>query len=244
MKRYAKIILLVALTTLLLLLPACSRSVSKAPVASPTPTGEAPFPFTTPDALSAIKTQTAVALTPAVAATNTPQVVMATVEATEASETGVESGSTTGTGGSTENGAADTEAGGGVNAPASSEEESYSIPDITRPATYTLQKGEWPICIARRFDLDISAFFAANGLNMNSKPGVGVTLNIPSSGTWSSNYGTRTLKAHPANYTVLAGETVYGIACKFGDVSPEQILAANGLSNASDVQSGMNIRIP
>lgn len=224
MKHYAKILILISLA-LFLALTGCSRSASRAPVTSPTSTGEAPFPYTTPDAMSAIMTQTAVAQAPVAEPSATPEVVVVTEEPPQA------------------------EAGGGQEAPTSApatspEKEAVSIPPITRPTTYSLQKGEWPICIARRFDLDISSFFAQNGLNMNSKPGVGTVLKIPGAGNWSSNYGNRALKSHPATYNVVSGDTVNSIACKYGDVSPEQILAANGLSNTSDIQAGMNLNIP
>ncbi|MBE0697780.1 MAG: LysM peptidoglycan-binding domain-containing protein [Anaerolineaceae bacterium] len=222
MKHYTKILLLVTLA-LLLPLTACTLSASKAPVATPTPAGEAPFPFTTPDAMGTIKTQTAVALTPVVAATNTPKVVVATAVPTKAPETVTNPSTTT----------KDEQSGGGV-----------TIPAVARPTTYTLQKGEWPICIARRFNLDLSSFFASNGLSMQSKPAVGVVLKIPASGTWSANYGARALKAHPTTYTVVSGDTIYTIACRYGDVAPEQILAANSLSSAGDIKSGMKLNIP
>ncbi len=236
MKHSTKLFLLVAVA-LLLLLPACNRSVSKPPVLTPTPSAEAPFPFTTPDAFSAIKTQTAVALSPNLAATGTPQVVVATVEATAAAETSEASAETP----TTESEPATSQESSSSAQEASS---SVSIPEIVRPTTYTLQKGEWPLCIARRFDLDISSFLSANNMTMDSKPGVGTVLTIPSSGNWSSNYGSRALKSHPTTYTVASGDTIYGIACKFGDVSPEQILAANGLSSASDISAGMKLNIP
>jgi hypothetical protein len=222
MKRYTKILLLVAFA-LLLTLTACNRSASKAPVDSPTPSGEAPFPFTTPDAMSTIKTQTAVALTPVMAPTNTPEVVVATAEPTKAPESSSSSSTTT---------------------EEKSSQSSVSIPEVTRPTTYALQKGEWPICIARRFNLDISALFAMNGLNMSSKPAVGTVMKIPSSGNWSANYGARALKAHPTTYTVVSGDTIYTISCRYGDVAPEQILAANSLSSANDIKSGMKLNIP
>ncbi|MFZ6021265.1 MAG: LysM peptidoglycan-binding domain-containing protein, partial [Chloroflexota bacterium] len=108
--------------------------------------------------------------------------------------------------------------------------------------TYTLQKGEWPICIARRYNLDLNAFFSANNLNMNSRPAEGTVLMIPATGTWSS--GPRALKAHPADYTVKAGDTIYSIACDFGDVDPMAIAAANNLQAPYTLKVGDVIRIP
>ena len=116
------------------------------------------------------------------------------------------------------------------------------IPTLTRPATYTLQKGEWPICIARRYNLDLAGFFSANNLTMNSRPDVGKVLNIPASGTWSS--GPRALKTHPADYTVQAGDTIYSIACDFGDVDPLAIAVANNLQSPYTLTSGAKLRIP
>lgn len=237
MKHSTKMLLLVGVV-ILLLLSACTRSISKPPVLTATPSAEVPFPFTTPDAFSAIKTQTAVALFPDLVATSTPEVVVATVEEAPAPETSESSGDEA-------TAAPDT---GSVPVQEPQPEQppvsNVSIPEIVRPATYTLQKGEWPLCIARRFDLDISSFLAANGMTMESRPGVGVVLTIPSSGSWSANYGSRSLRAHPATYTVASGDTIHGIACKFGDVSPEQILAVNGLSSAGDISAGMKLNIP
>lgn len=117
-----------------------------------------------------------------------------------------------------------------------------AIPTLTRPETYTLQKGEWPICIARRYDLDVSTLLSANGLNMNSSPAEGSVLKIPASGTWNS--GERELKAHPTDYTVVSGDTIYKVACAYGDVSPEGIAAANGLAAPYSLTAGQVLRIP
>jgi LysM repeat protein len=220
MQKNFKIILLVALA-LLLTLTACNRQASKAPVTVPTATGEAPFPFTTPGDMTQFGTQTAIASTPGAGAAATPQVIIAT-ETPQAEAQPAQ-----------EQPAAQPEAAQVINTPV-----------IERPGTYSLQKGEWPICIARRYNLDIPSFFAANGLNMNSKPAAGTTLKIPSSGSWNASYGARALRQHPTTYTVASGDTVYTIACYFGDVDPASILAVNGFANASDVKTGQTIKIP
>jgi LysM repeat protein len=225
MRRLPKIVLLIAVVVLLSM-AACTRQASTGPAAVPTTDGEAPFPYTTPsNNLEALGTLTAIAELPQTDATATPQILLETPADQP-----------------------DTEAGGGIAqqdtpvppAPVAA----ANIPPITRPESYTLQRGEWPICIARRFDLDISTFFQANGLSMASKPKAGAVLRIPSSGTWSANYGSRSLKSHPTTYQVGSNDSVYSIACAFGDVSPEQILAANNLSSAGDIRAGMTINIP
>lgn len=114
-----------------------------------------------------------------------------------------------------------------------------------RPNTYTLKTGEWPVCIARRFNLDIEKFFKANNLNMQSRLNAGTVLTIPDSGTWNAaSYGPRALHEHPTTYNAAAGETAQSIACYFGDVYPEAIFAENNLNPANGVQAGQTLKIP
>jgi len=232
MKQYIKLVLLV-IFALSLTLTACQRPASRAPVNTPTPGDEVPFPFDTQDAISIIRTQTAIALNPPAQPTETAVVQVETVAAPQEEQQQQE----------------EAQEGGGIQAtatqaPAEQQSQQVEIPEVTRPSTYTLQRGEWPICIARRYNLELSSFLSMNGMNMNSKPAVGTVLRIPSSGTWSAAHGSRALKPHPTTYTVAAGDTIYTIACSYGDVAPEQILAANGLSNASEIQAGMQLQIP
>ncbi len=112
----------------------------------------------------------------------------------------------------------------------------------TRPSSYTLQPGEWPICIARRFNLDLVSFLDANGMTMDSQPAAGTVLKIPSTGTWSA--GSRSLKVHPTTYTVKSNDTIYSISCAFGDVDPQGIVAANNLQSPYTLTVGQTIQIP
>lgn len=227
MKSYSKIALLVVIA-LLLSTTACTLKASTPSAVPATPSGEAPFPFTTPGDVGAFGTQTALAQTPA---STTPQVVVATdTPGAEAQQQG---------------GGQATEAAPQTQPEAQAQPQAaVNTPEVVRPTNYTLQKGEWPICIARRYNLDLASFFSANGMNMNSKPAAGTSLRIPASGNWSANYGARSLKTHPATYTAVAGDTVYSIACRYGDVTPDGILAVNGLSSPSDIKAGMSLKIP
>ena len=118
------------------------------------------------------------------------------------------------------------------------------VPSATpgRPATYTLQQGEFPFCIARRFNVDAGDLLSINGLNMNSHPAAGTVLTIPQSSTWSS--GPRALIPHPTTYTVNAGDSIYSIACTFGDVDPNAIIYANALQSPYTLSSGQTLNIP
>lgn len=109
------------------------------------------------------------------------------------------------------------------------------------PDSYTLQPGEFPFCIARRFDVNPYDLLSLNGLSDTTVVQPGTTLRIPQSGSWP---GDRSLINHPANYTVRAGDTIYSIACAFGDVSPDMIALQNSLSSPFTLNSGQVLVIP
>lgn len=116
------------------------------------------------------------------------------------------------------------------------------IPQGVRPATYTLQKGEFPFCIARRFNVDPDAMLRASGLTRPDVYYPGLNLTIPQSGSFP---GSRMLATHPTTYTVAsAQETLYSIACKFGDVDPAAIASANGIAVSAKLTAGQQLQIP
>ena len=117
------------------------------------------------------------------------------------------------------------------------------VPTATpgHPATYTLQKGEFPYCIARRFNVDPDDLVALNGISSAKILQPGLVLNIPSTGSFP---GTRALRAHPAQYTVAVDDNIYKIACYFGDVDPSSIAAANNLSLSTTLTTGKILNIP
>lgn len=235
MKRNTLIVLMVALA-LLLSLTACLRSASTPPATLPTSsTEQPPFPFSTVtpeggDPVAAIQTQTAQAANPLPEQpTQTPAIEVMPTNTPEGGDTQPQTG----------------------DQPTATAEVAAVLPTMAptpvleRPQTYTLQAGEWPICIARRYGLDLGTFLDLNGLTMNSKAfSAGTVLKIPATGDWSSASGSRTLKAHPASHTIAAGQSIYSIACSYGDVSPEAILAANGLASAAELKVGSTISIP
>jgi LysM repeat protein len=125
------------------------------------------------------------------------------------------------------------------------EPEATAVPEKEYPVpkNYTLKKGEFPYCIARRFDISPGALLSANGLTNASVTYAGQTLKIPQDAD-SFDAGKRALKKHPADYTVQAGDTVYSIACLFGDVDPRAIEDHNGLKGAYTIQVGDVLKIP
>lgn len=120
-----------------------------------------------------------------------------------------------------------------------------SIPSGSRPPSYTLQSEEFPYCIARRYNLDAESLLAQNQLSSGTVFYAGVVLNL--SNVASPFPDVRALRPHPTTYTVTgnADNTVYGVACKFGDLEPSAIVSANsGITLNSTLTVGQSLSIP
>jgi LysM repeat protein len=117
-----------------------------------------------------------------------------------------------------------------------------SVPG-SRPATYTLQNGEFPYCIARRFNVDPDELLSQNGLVDGQTLYAGKVLTIPQTG--SPFPGNRMWHNHPDTFTVdSSSDTIYGIACYYGDIDPAAIAQANGLSVGAALSAGQQLSIP
>jgi LysM repeat protein len=226
-----------------LLISACTQSLSNAPEATPTlisfvspfPTAENPMAQIEEFAKQTAAAQTAEAGhgTPV-----TPQAIT-TTEAHTTPEAGTPAATTdphaVGT---------PTNAAGGLTTPVVVTPAGTAAPFTPgpRPATYTLQAGEFPYCIARRYNVNPDALLAASGLTSPDLYSVGDKLTIPQSGAFP---GDAALASHPTTYTVLSGnETLYSVACKFGNVYPEAIAAANGIAVSAKLTAGQKLQIP
>ena len=217
--RFMTLLLIVMLAATL---SACELSASKGPETATPAGGEFPIPGTDQNMggidVSAFSTQTAQAMiTPPVIQQGTPYAPPAVTE--------------------TPVPAAPVEATTVPAAPVTYVQATAGSP----PASYTLQIGEHPYCIARRFDINPYDLLVLNGLNQYSIVQSGTTLRIPQSGSWP---GDRSLIDHPVNYTVQADDTIYSIACDFGDVSPDMIILQNGLSSPYTLTAGQILVIP
>ena len=117
------------------------------------------------------------------------------------------------------------------------------IPAGSHPASYTLQNGEFVYCIARRFNVDPDEILALNGLVDSQTIYPGLTINLPQTG--NPFPGNRMLRTHPATYTVASSdETVYSVACAFGDVDPALIAQNNNISVGAALTPGQTLNIP
>ena len=113
------------------------------------------------------------------------------------------------------------------------------------PSTYKISEGETVYCLGRRFNINPNDILVLNNLGANDDVFPGDVLKIPANG--SPFPGGRALHAHTPNmvYTVTAGyDTIYKIACYFGDVDPNRIIAANNLQPPYALTSGQKLIIP
>ena len=116
-----------------------------------------------------------------------------------------------------------------------------TVAPLVKPASYTLQSGEYPYCIARRYNVNPQDLLDLNGLISNQVYPAGTVLRIPQTGTFP---GTRALHPHPATYTVLVNDNIYKVACYFGDVDPAAIAANNSLVAPYVLTTGRVLNIP
>lgn len=112
------------------------------------------------------------------------------------------------------------------------------------PATYTLKKGEFPFCIARRYNVDPFELLSINNLTLGQIFYPNLVLTMPTSGAVFPT--TRALHAHTLTYTVTSSlETPRTIACYFGDVDPDLLASINELDSADvTLSAGTVLTIP
>lgn len=209
---------------IIIILTSCQRSVSKGPIAIPTSSDHLPFPVSTqPNVMNDILNATSSAIE--------------TDTTTDSEDTNGAKLVTTST---------PTKVAKAVSPKPTKVVEEHEEPEEppSKPSTYTLQKGEYPYCIARRFNVDAATLLSINGLWATSIVKPGIVLKIPESSTWNPNQGSRSLKPHPTDYKVFAWDTIYTIACGFGDVDPNDIIAVNGLESPYKLTAGTILHIP
>ena len=127
------------------------------------------------------------------------------------------------------------------NTPSFASASSTRLPQSTQ--TYTTHLDEFPSCIARRLNVDQDELLSINNLSNGTYilP-EGTILKIPQTG--NSFIGVRALYTHPDYHVVAYGETIYSIACHYGDVDPMEIVTQNNLVPPYELRVGQVLRIP
>ncbi len=111
----------------------------------------------------------------------------------------------------------------------------------TVEVTHTVVAGDTPSGIAAQFGISLADLLEANGLTEDSVLSVGDTLVVP--GVEPDPTPEVDPVTGNTTYTVVAGDTLGGIAAQFG-ITLDELLAASGLSIDSVLQVGQQIEVP
>ncbi|MGZ0212435.1 MAG: LysM peptidoglycan-binding domain-containing protein [Actinomycetales bacterium] len=110
------------------------------------------------------------------------------------------------------------------------------------PTSYRVVEGDTVSDIAARYGLSTASVLALNGLSWSSMIFPGQQLKL-TKGTVETLPSVNHIKTTNGQYTIVAGDTVSGIAHKFG-VSTISVMSANGLGWSSIIYPGQTIIIP
>ncbi len=114
---------------------------------------------------------------------------------------------------------------------------------LSAPETWQIQSGETLECLARRFDVKLEDLIEANPHLDPFNLKIGQTVTLPENSKWEGERAVGTWP-RPDIWEVSPGETVYGIACAYGDIYPEEIIEANNIEDPNDLSGYTELQIP
>ncbi|UNK72106.1 LysM peptidoglycan-binding domain-containing protein [Microbacterium sp. H1-D42] len=136
---------------------------------------------------------------------------------------------------------------GNASVPASKPSAPATRPSTTPAsgATHTVVRGETVYGIATKYKTSVAAIIAANGLKSSAVIYPGQKLRVGGkSAAPASKPSTAPAApaAKPKTHKVAAGDTLFGIATKYG-TTVSVLLSANGLSSGSIIYPGQTLRL-
>jgi uncharacterized protein YkwD len=113
---------------------------------------------------------------------------------------------------------------------------------------YTVSAGDTLIGIATRYELSWQDLAAANGINEHEILQIGQALHVPvllksePAASAVAAQAAAAVNQPPAHYTIAVGDTILGIALRYG-LNWQELLRLNGLGESSVLQPGQQIRL-
>ncbi len=109
---------------------------------------------------------------------------------------------------------------------------------------YQVRRGDTLSQVAQQLGVDLDQLAAANGIGDHDAIYAGTWLTVPAGRSRSGGSSSRGGGATAAStYTVRPGDTLIGIATRFG-LTPSTLAAANGIGDLDLVRSGTTLQIP
>src|SRR3954470_22611989 len=118
------------------------------------------------------------------------------------------------------------------------------LPTIAQDSqtTHVVQRGENLYRIALKYGISVDALTKANNITNASRIFAGQTLVIPDYNPAPDTVENPTVAGTPIKYTVTFGDTLAGIASKYG-MTVDEIMKINNIDNPNHITRGQELNV-